>query len=719
MVTQIRRDYVGLLLVTVLTASAVSYASYASEPPESPSASHSSASELRVAPRLGVGYNSSGAGFDGATRFEGFIPILQHPGDTLTFLEGRLLLDNSANLGGNLLLGHRSYSQTLDRLFGGYVAYDIRNTGNIVFHQLGLGIESLGEIWDFRANAYLPIGDTRQLADDRIFNTLHLSDTPVFEGYHLTLQGEIRQHITRFLEAAMTGFDLEVGARLLQIGDRHDLRGYGGLYWYDAAGSPEIVGWRLRLEGHFTDTWNLGLSVQEDELFGTNLVVTVGASFPSSQTPRRDDEDSALQRIGESIDRTASITVDSQVEFEDIIEPFSIALTNPETGNPYVFQHVSPEAIGGDGTFESPFRRVRDALAAANSGQIVYVQSASNTRIPGGANFVIPDGVSVLSTGPIQEIEIAELGIVPLPLSGNGQLPDVLGSIRMGNNTRLSGFAITRADGIGIGAENISNVVIEDNVIQGVNGRGISLENVNGTVVIADNTISGLTTLGQGIFVSSNAGELDLLISRNWLGNNDILQSIEIQASNNASQRFAIRDNVIDDSSIDGIAILAFDEASQEFTLDQNRISNDGLGGIAVSAFNNANQEFVFSQNAVSNDGLGGVVVSAFDQTEQDFIIERNVVQSDGLGGIFVSAFDEARQTFVIRQNAIESNRLNSIVVSSFDDATQDFELDENAIITDEFDPAFITSLSEITQEFILDDLMIDNRLSKEYSDFK
>jgi hypothetical protein len=66
--------------------------------------STSTATELKVTPRVGIGYTTSGGGYDGFSRLEGFIPLQQTPGSNLTFLEGRLLLDNDANFGGNILL---------------------------------------------------------------------------------------------------------------------------------------------------------------------------------------------------------------------------------------------------------------------------------------------------------------------------------------------------------------------------------------------------------------------------------------------------------------------------------------------------------------------------------------------------------------------------------------------------------------------------------------
>ena len=60
-----------------------------------------------VNPRLGVRYNTDSAGYQPFTSFEGFLPLFQSPGQNVTFLEGRMLLDYDSNISANLVLGHR------------------------------------------------------------------------------------------------------------------------------------------------------------------------------------------------------------------------------------------------------------------------------------------------------------------------------------------------------------------------------------------------------------------------------------------------------------------------------------------------------------------------------------------------------------------------------------------------------------------------------------
>lgn len=749
-------SYVGLLLVGMLASPVVAQSNETQT--ETPAATNTSVADLKITPRFGVGHTSSGAGFDGFTRFSGFVPLLQNPGNNLTFLDGRFFLDNSANGGGNILLGHRFYSQQANRLFGGYIAYDTRDTGNSIFHQLGVGLESLGEVWDVHLNGYIPIGDRRQVVDENFINTDFQLTNSFFEDHFLITQGRRQGRVIRHQEAAMTGLDLEIGAKLAQLGDQGDLRGYGGLYWYDASGSPEILGWRLRLEARPSDTLNLGLSVQDDYLFGTNVVFTIGATFPGTRPSGVSNPESVLARMGESVVRTANITVDSQQELDSFNEAFTAKAINPETGEPYFFQHVELGSTGGNGTFENPFGQVRDALSVAQTDQIVYVQFGTNPGIMGGVNFVIPDGVSVLSTGPVQEINTVNLGLVQLPLSGTGRLPDVMDTVTMGNNTTLSGFAITSANGFGIDASDVTNVVIRDNQVTNSRERGISLENVTGVAVITNNSISKLrgTSLffpsfsGQGILVKNARGNVDVAILSNQILDNNTSGitvegdgnsnqyvsitnntingnsgSIEINSYRNANQEINISSNTIQ-GNVNGIRVIASGNADQEFTLSRNNIIDIGFednsnlifgdDAILINATDDSIQEFMLTQNTIGDIFWGGSIeINAGMNSIQDFTITENIISNTfelNSSSIEIHGHDNSKQKFIFSDNTIRDLSQTAITITANDITNQQFNFSNN-MLTNINHPSklsiIISASNEAEQEFTVSNIISDN----------
>ncbi|MEQ9356957.1 inverse autotransporter beta domain-containing protein, partial [Coleofasciculus chthonoplastes] len=568
---------------------------------DSPPSTTPDLTTLQIQPRWGIGYSTSGAGYDGFTRLDSFLPLLQIPGSTLTFLEGQLQLDNSANLGGNLLVGHRFYHQSLNRIFGGYLGFDSRNTGNNTFHQLGVGLETLGEVWDVRLNGYFPLGDSRDLVDETVFDTgFQLTDS-FFSDHFLVVQGQRQRGQVRQFEAAMTGFDLEVGARLAKWGQGGGLRGYGGLYYYDATGSDSSLGWRMRLEVQPTDTLNFGVAVQEDQIFGTNVIVSVGAIFGKT---RYQADTGILSRLGDGVGRNSSITVDSQTESDFSSEEIITTATNPQTGEPYVFQHVNLGANGGNGTVETPFGTLDSALAATRSqgNDIVYVQEGTNPGIPA---FTIPDQVQVLSRGPIQQLDTVEFGSVQLPLSGAGVLPQVTDTVTLGNNTVLSGFTITGVTNPGIVARDISNGEVRDSIINSSSQAGVLLENTGGSISFTNSAIAG-----NGVPSLSVTSVNDVAIANSTLtSTNSATEGISIDA---VSGNFDISDSTItiDNPASNGILATNIQGSATISANTGSQITTEG------------NQAGIYLTESTGAINLSGVTVSS---TEGAVVEVRNI----------------------------------------------------------------------------------------------
>lgn len=546
------------------------------------------AADLLITPRVGVSHSTSGGGYDGFTSFQGFIPLHQTPGNNLLYLVGQLLLDNDANLGGNLLVGYRMYNPGADRIYGGYLAYDNRDTRYSNFSQIGFGLETLGDAWDARLNAYVPVGDTRQLVGDRLFDTGVQISSLRFRNNFLLASGTRQQQRIRDFEAAMAGFDVEAGGRLLRF-PTGDLRAYAGLYYLSAGESA--VGVRGRLEARPTDNLTVGFGVQHDRIFGTNVVATVALTLPGAR-PRGATPASVLARMGEYPGRSYAIVVDRQRDIQVSSASFTEQpVRNPATDEPYVFQHVILGNAGGNGTFENPFGLVQLALDATTSdgNSIVYVQAGTNSGI---RDFTIPNGVQVLSTAPTQPLN-THLGVLTLPLSGSGVFPAVTGTVTMGSDTVLSGFSITSATGAGVTFSNVNQVEVRDNFIQNTADAGI-LGNEAVIVNLFRNEIT--RTQNQGIYVRNvgTANVTDNQITNTIAGNTTITNPITnditigpITIPNPGS--------VIPLRSGQGIVIAT---TTGDVNIARNTVTGTGTQGIVLL---NANGNAVITDNSVTN----------------------------------------------------------------------------------------------------------------------
>jgi hypothetical protein len=686
------------------------------------SSTSNQAADLKVLPRLGTGFTTTGAGYTTFSRFEGFLPLWQTPGSSLTFLEGRLTIDTEAHLGGNILLGQRFYSANDKRIYGGYIAYDNRNTGSSVFNQLGAGFESLGDSWDFRANGYIPLGETRQMVEQKVVDRgLQIIGNPFFQDHFLVVQGQRQFQQVRRFEAAMAGFDIEAGTKLFKLGNQGDLRGYGGLYYYNNPGGNDALGWRLRLEARPTSSLNLGLSLQNDAIFGTNLILNVGATFPG--TRQRNVNQETVARMGESAVRNSIIAVNSQTESKFFNQQETIKANNPDTNLPYVFQQVKLGANEGNGTFENPFSTVQSALNATRSdgNDIVYVQAGTNPGIPA---FTIGSRVQVLSTAPKQLLNTVEFGQIQLPLSGAGELPTVTDTVTMDNNSVISGFAITGVTGAGVTARNINNAVIKDNTISSKNTAGVLLENTTGLLTLSNNTIVGngvsslvgininnlaisnspITSInsetdgiyfngvrgnvaitdspvmitnpqGNGIFADNITGNLNFTASNSSKISNTgnygvklsnstgtiILSNFEITDTNN-SGIYGIN---LNNSTLQNNRII---NAKRGIELDNvtntnaiaNIITNSRLEGIFAQAAGNKQQVVTLESNIINRSGNPGVFLQSSEDAKQELTLNNNLVSDSGGQGVFSQASDNSQQNIAVLNRLGQSSILKS-----------------------------------------------------------
>ncbi|PHJ55744.1 hypothetical protein VF14_32800 [Nostoc linckia z18] len=652
-------------------------------------------------PRLGVRYTTEGGGYESFSTFEGFLPVLQTPGNSLTFLQGRILLDNDSNLASNILLGHRFFSAKDNRIIGGYISYSTRDTGRSNFERLGLGFEALGS-WDFRFNAYLPLNSSEKQIDQR--------NLPLFQGNSLIIER------SRFLEVALSGVDAEVGTRLTKIGSG-DLRGYAGVYYYSGGQSREAFGWKTRIEARPNDYLGLSLSLQNDDLFDTRLVFSIGANFPGSGTRRsKPKKDSILARMATTVENQANIlvAVENRTDsFAASIESgnqgstnnIDTSTNNNNTSDRSIIIHVAPGGTG-NGTFEAPFGTIADALAVAKADNVIYVRSNSTTVFP---PFTIPDGVRVFSNGPLQVVNVKDLGIVTLPLSGSGINPIITGMvptgnglITLGNNTVISGFNLQipgTDDTRGVKGTNISNVRILDNQITNAFSGGIYLENVIGTVEIARNTIIDTrspaidNSLESGIFVWNYQEITDLTISDNRIITNfDVdanyrVDGIEVNlcrdvdaaflnktCSSNASITANILNNQIiynnqvnGGSGADGINLNLGNFGQGTFIVNGNTLTNIVDEGISITAIANSEANFTITNNIITNVGDSSIkvdllkpeattmAVNLFNNSITNFTITGNTLDTSGNDGIDFAVGDKADLTVTIANNIIQN----------------------------------------------------------------
>ena len=716
---------------------------------------HATAADLRIEPRFNVGHTTSGAWMNGLSRISGWIPLRQQVGEDVTFIEPRLVVDNEGNVGGNFLLGHREYDEDGDRLWAGYASIDVREAAEGVCDQLGLGMETLGNKWDVHLNGYMPIGTCRRNLEENTFSTGGGIDSEAnFEGNLLVLsetQGAIRTFTDQI---AVGGFDLGTTFEIAEWDDGDgDLRAHAGIYHLGAKGIDDAFGWRLGLEARPVEQIVLGVMYQEDEMFGTNVMASITASFRRVR-PKDDVLDEfeeayeVVERLGEPIRRNHTIVMNTISGREEDITVVSEPLYNPQNGtddNPgaYRFIHVDlGAASNGDGTAENPYNNIDDALADAsdNSGtalgnpetaenQIVYVDATRNTEIDA---FEIPAGVRVLSQAPTQilngsndsfstfSVEEGRLPfspdnnfntgiageesgiVVTLPGSGDGDFP-VLDAgaddlIVMNSNTVLSGFEINNATSDAIFAGSAENVEIRDSFINNAGERGISLSDVSGSVVLFDNTLVSVGEEGILIQNTTPGTNIELTARRQTIDSARVGIAVDVSGGSvttgNSTQIVDIEDTLIFNSDEQGLLLTSSEIGSQEVSFTQ---STDGFSGIAGS-------------------GQEGILIEADTSGSQEVTIaDTNIFDngSDGthagirvVGSILNGTADNntsAQEIFIFR-NTITDNTGAGIDIEGNGSAAQEFGISANTISANAGGGIIAVANNSVFQEFVTDE---------------
>lgn len=437
--------------------------------------------------RFGLAYDGGdGVGFrDGLTAFEFMTPLRGDQVWDNLFLDGRFSVLNNATTAANVGIGYRWYNRDQNRIYGLNAFFDFRQTDLNQFHQAGVGVESLGPILDFRANAYIP--DVGEI----------VGPVPgVFFGHLL---------VTNRDEIAMTGGDVEAGLCLLDT-DRFQTRIFGGGYYFYGHRNDDAVGWKARAEATLDQQLWVDAQVQQDDVFGTTASIGVAIRCLKRQLPpapqalqpmdhmffRRAGDAAAANiahRLSAPIERLQLIVLSQQPEIA----------TDPG-GTPLNFLHVV-NGGAGDGTFENPYGTLTAALADAAAGtSIIYTPQ-------GGAfveNITLVAGAQVLSNGPVQHVE-TQFGRSRLPFSGSGtvfsDLPTLTGDVAMADDSRFSGFDVTGQ----VAATGVSDFTIANTRIDNAAGDALVITGADAATL---DTLSLESTAGGGLVLDDSSADI-------------------------------------------------------------------------------------------------------------------------------------------------------------------------------------------------------------------
>lgn len=154
-----------------------------------------------------------------------------------------------------------------DRTLGANIFYDYRRYRGVNFNQVGVGLESLGNTFDFRINGYFPFKK-------------RISYGVVFDDY-------IGDYIVEALQYwnPMTGVDGEVGVTMLNNGCFGLYGAIGPYYYWNTAtnnyfSKRNAFGGMARLAFQWTDYVDLEVRVTYDNIFKTKVQGLLQLTLP-------------------------------------------------------------------------------------------------------------------------------------------------------------------------------------------------------------------------------------------------------------------------------------------------------------------------------------------------------------------------------------------------------------------------------------------------------
>jgi hypothetical protein len=546
---------------------------------------------------LRLRYSTESYGQLGRGNFDiGTMPVWTFD-DSAAFVDGQVTLNELQGVGYNIGVGLRrltnpGYSRGAGRVVGISFWTDGTSTdeGNF-FPQIGLSLESLGDMWDFRANGYLPLGPESQQGD--------FTPTGVvgFEG------NSISQLTQAVLNTSYSVAEAEAARRL---GAERDAWAFAGPYFV-GNDDEDSVGYRVGVRGYAYPDVLLQLAVTDDEIFKTNAAFSITWFVGRTRTDFQ-PACGVPDRLREPVLRNDYVALSRSFITS------GIPLLNPD-GDPIRVVHVNGNTdVLGDGTFEQPLAdsQFDEVDLFSQEGDIILAWAGSDFQNVANS-IVLQDDQRLLGEGGGIDHTVATLedGTILIPETSPGardnpDIPTLLnpaaddeGAIILANINEVNNFVIN-GDGTGAGGDTDSAII----------SQAIG----SGNPVLRNLTISNLEVDGIRLTplteVDSEDSDNDGNVTETFVRGNVTIANVTFDE--------------IDEDDIDIDAFTATDVTLPNVTLQEvisiTNVESDGNGGRSIAIANThagAGRTVTLSDFDYNGggDSLGGIVLTNFDST--------------------------------------------------------------------------------------------------------
>lgn len=622
----------------------------------------------------GVGYRN------GYTTLDMFVLGMPTEWCLTPFLDVRGHYFNSGNWAANTGIGLRALNE--NGVYGINLFYDYRNVGRFNVNQVGIGLEKLGEQFDFRINGYLPIGKKISHSFDASFGG--------FSGHHLL--------VSQKYHSAMSGANAELGFRL---GEAKSIDFYvaAGPYYFQGEATRSTWGAKARVSGLINDFFSLEISDSFDRTFHNKFQAEISFPFgPKSKDQRctckmSNPKNRMLQRV----ERQEIIVVDNPRK-----DKFAI---DPVTGQPYYFVFVD-NTSSSRGTYESPYHSLIQAQENSSPNDIIYVFPGDGTIRGMDSGIALKANQRFWGSGIGHQLATTK-GMISIPaqtdsspIITNTNLDTEGNAITLSSNNAISGFVIASALNDAIYGtdpqslevsyclfENTNTYAIEasfpgsatisvtnNQFINNVNGLFFGL-NGSSTLVCSNNVFKDQTSVSSfPIEVSANNNSLSAKIENNTF-NNNTTGSIRFGLNNVFDANVSVLNNTFTNNGTGSQSSLGSNLVvlttgitdNCSILLKNNLFSGNASNSLYMhtsGAFSTL--KITASSNNMSNNGGSGLVV-ATPVDALTFLASDNIIANCNDNGIAViSSSSSSLGNITIKNNTITDigNASNGIAIN-------------------------------------------------------
>lgn len=508
--------------------------------------------------RGGIGYE------DGYTTFETFVAADPSRWVVTPFLDARgHVFDNgkwAANVGAGLrtLFGNRVY--------GINTYYDYRNTGRLHSNQIGVGLETLGKLFDCRVNGYFPVGT--KISDPY---------SPLFKAF----SGN-SMLISQKYQSAMKGSDAELGFHLGKS-KIFDFYVALGPYYFVGERAPVTWGGKARISGTYKNLLTLEISDSYDRTFLNKFQgqISLGFSFGPKSKIKKQGRTCEIARILN--DRMVQSVGRQEIIVVDKIKKTSVAI-DPATGLPYFFVFIN-NTSSSNGTYESPYHSLAQAQNNASPRNILYVFPGDGTTQGMDSGILLQANQKFWGSG-INHLIQTTAGTISIPAQSrssptitNTNIDTEGNAITLATNNAISGFIITSALNDAIYGTDPQNLDVSFCTIQNTNTYAIEATfSENAEVTLMGNTFLDNV---NGVFLNVNGTSNIVCLDNTFIGQTSVSSvPLEIVASDNLFTTY-IQNNLFQDNATGSIRFNLTNVDSADIKILNNAMKNSDTGSQA------------------------------------------------------------------------------------------------------------------------------------------